>query len=378
MKHFLTLGWIILSSLCLSCARPFDEFSKSKSGNIPKQYLIIKTLGNSQILGYGARLTERSVPVIEGEVLYTGSVRGYFLALKKTSGSVVWRKKIKGGVESSPYYLNEKIYFGANDGNFYCVEAKTGKTLWTYATHSEIYSQPLIKGGIVYFITAKNELLALKAETGQWVWYHNKGYVQKFSLRGTSSPLYDDGKIYAGFSDGSLVAFNAFTGEIVWERLLSKEEKFIDVDATPVMVGDTLYAGTGDGHLYALEARTGNTRWQKKFQGIQNLETDQKKLYVADLSHKVSALNLEDGKKIWDFEVKKGVPSDMLMVEGQMVFGTSEGYIYSLSIDEGKELWRYKTDSGFFTKPVFNADRLYLYTQMSSIHVIDPFYLLAE
>lgn len=374
------LHLLILSILFMltSCGRPFGEIPKSKSGTTPKQYLVARLVDPSLSLGRMARPGEYSSPLIVGDIIYVGSVHGQFLAIRKNSGNILWRKKIKGGVESSPQYFDNKIYFGANDGNFYCVDAKTGKTLWTYPTHVEILSKPLIKGEIVFFLTSKNELYALKAQTGKWVWYYNRGYVQKISVRGTSSPVYDDGKIYMGFSDGSFYAFNAFNGEIVWQRILTGEEKFVDVDATPIVSGGMIWVGSSNGLVYALNDKNGETLWKRQYEGIRSMTADSERLYIASFSGKVFALERSNGLKEWEYPVKTGTPMDLSVVEDQLIFGTSEDYVYSINIENGSEIWRYASGSGVLSQPIFDADRVYLFSEQSALHVIDPFYLLSD
>lgn len=369
---------LLLCVLILSCSRPFDKIPKGESGASPKQRLLVHLVDPSSFIGRLARPSERSTPLIVGDTLYVGSIHDQFLAVKKKSGTPIWKKDISGGVESSPEYFSGKIYFGANDGFFYCVDAKTGKTLWTYKTETDVLSKPLVRGGIVYFQTVMNALYALQAETGKWVWYFNKGYNQKISMKGTASPVYDDGKIYTGFSDGTFYALNAFSGVELWHQKLAQEDKFVDIDVTPIIDQNKIFTGTSDGYIYALKLSNGETVWQKKVDGIRALSADSKKLFLSQLSDTVIALSKTNGERLWGFKTQQGIPSESLVVEDQLIFGTTKNFVYSINTENGSEIWRYSTDTGILSRPVFDSDHLYLYSEFSTLHVVDPFYLLAN
>ena len=90
MKFYL----LVLSILFIltACSRPFGEIPKSKSDTTPKQYLIARLVDPSLFVGRMARPVEYSSPLIVGDIVYVGSVHEQFLALRKNSGNVLWRK----------------------------------------------------------------------------------------------------------------------------------------------------------------------------------------------------------------------------------------------------------------------------------------------
>ncbi|MBI3016465.1 MAG: PQQ-binding-like beta-propeller repeat protein [Deltaproteobacteria bacterium] len=374
IRTFLLCLMLIFSAS--SCSSIFPKLEKSVSGNSPKKALVFSVVkSQASILTKLHPPVERATPLIIGDVIYQGSVHGKFFALQKKSGHVIWAKEIKGGVEGGAAYFDRRIYFGANDGFFYCLDSETGKTLWTYHAKTEILSTPIIVGGIVYFSTIQNTLYALKAQTGGWVWYYNKGYIQKISVRGSSSPVYQDGKIFVGFSDGYFYSFNAFNGNVLWFKKLTEEGKFIDVDVTPLVSSKDVIVATYDGNVVALQLTSGNVKWKYKNWDISGFTADEKAVYLTSSSGVVFCLNRNTGAKLWDTQLS-GVPTLPIVVEDQLIFGSSENFVYSLSIENGSEIWRYNTDSGMTAYPVFASDKLYIFTNLSVLHVVDPFYLI--
>ncbi len=373
----LVFGCILILLGVSGCSSVFPKLEKSASGNSPKKNLVFAVVKpQASILTKLHPPVERASPLVIGDVIYQGSVYEKFFALQKKSGQVIWTKSIKSGVEGGAAYFDRKVYFGANDGFFYCLDSETGKTLWSYNAKAEILSTPLVVGGIVYFSTTQNTLYALKSQTGEWVWYYNKGYIQKISVRGSSSPVYQDGKIFIGFSDGYFYAFNAFNGNVIWFKRLTEDDKFNDVDVTPLVSSKDIIVATYDGNVYSLQLASGAIKWKYKNWDVNGIAANDKAVYVTSSSGVVFCLNRNTGAKLWDVKLSSGIPTLPIVVEDQLILGSSENYVYSLSIENGAEIWRYNTDSGMTARPVFMSEKLFLFTDLSVIHVVDPFYLI--
>ena len=60
-----------------------------------------------------------------------------------------------------------------------------------------------------------------------------------------------------------LVALRLSNGSVAWlTQLKGEDDRFIDVDSTPVVVGDTLYVTSSSGGVWALDKTTGLVRWR--------------------------------------------------------------------------------------------------------------------
>lgn len=79
-----------------------------------------------------------------------------------------------------------------------------------------------------------------------------------------------------------------------------------DIKAAPVGTRQTIFCGSTDGNMYAI--------------GL-------------------------DGKQKWKFAAGNAIEAPALLIDGSVVFGTLDGWLFRLDGKTGRELWKYKTDN---------------------------------
>ncbi len=138
--------------------------------------------------------------------------------------------------------------------------------MWKNQLGSPIHLPPVITDDYVIATTAKGFIYNFSRKTGQLNWVTSKG--TRFWDR--SLVVHDD-KFIIGRSGGILQAHSIADGKIVWRVDLS-----VDVQARPLVVGDTIYVptthvGTGlnnDPHgkavFFAIDGHTGKVKWTRK------------------------------------------------------------------------------------------------------------------
>lgn len=72
---------------------------------------------------------------------------------------------------------------------------------------------------------------------------------------------------------------------------------------------------------------------------------------VGNSNGTVFCLYVEDGRQIWRFDTGKSVFSTPDVDSGKVVFGSSDGYIYCLDVVEGDLIWKFKTDAPIVAAP---------------------------
>ena len=117
------------------------------------------------------------------------------------------------------------------------------------------------------------------------------------TLRGTSSPAVLRGGVIAGFANGKVAALTLANGFQIWETSISipqgrsELERLVDVDANPVIVGDTVYVVSFQGKIAIIDLRSGNLGWSRDMSSYTGLGVDYSQVYVTDEDSNVWALS---------------------------------------------------------------------------------------
>jgi len=109
-------------------------------------------------------------PVIDKDgTLYVGTFKGEMLAIDSATGAVLWRFQAASWIFSSPVLNGENILFGDMKGNLYMLSASTGSKVWEVAVgdaaaKNAIVSTPLIQDQTIYVSTETNTIYTYSLE----------------------------------------------------------------------------------------------------------------------------------------------------------------------------------------------------------------------
>ena len=116
---------------------------------------------------------------------------------------------------------------------------------------------------------------------------------------------------------------------------------------TPAVHDDRIIFGNTTGLIYCLDHK-GKFMWQFKARAavlgsplIQN-----NIVYIGGSDHSFRALQLADGKQLWEFTGMEGpVTGSSLIYNNQVIFGAWDTYLYSLNISDGTLAWKWSNGS---------------------------------
>lgn len=318
------------------------------------------------------RKINRMTPVVTEDLVIQGNGIDGLVAYTKKFGYPKWRLKIENGVEPSATAINDRLFVGASDGKFYSVELSTGQIQWQFDTKSENLSQPLLHEGIVYFLAGNSVFYALDAVTGQQLWLYSRQDTSEFSIRGGSQAVIKDKTLYVGFSDGSLVALNATNGSSVWEVQLNKNKRFRDIDATPVIDGQNIYVSGYDDKLYCLNLN-GEIQWRIEGGGYSPVTIAGDRIYYPNTNGEVLALNKSSGAVLWKFKVPDGIATEVKFINGDLVFGESQGALRFLDKNDGREIGSFTPGRGILSTPFVSEkdSRVYFISGEANVYAIE-------
>ncbi len=110
---------------------------------------------------------------VRGALAYTGFSDGMLVALKVTSGDVVWTRSLAGAktqfidVDTTPVFDGEVLLAASYAGGVYAVSPENGSVRWQHAVEGA--SDLLVLPGGIYFTAPRVGLVALD-RSGQLRW----------------------------------------------------------------------------------------------------------------------------------------------------------------------------------------------------------------
>lgn len=280
---------------------------------------------------------------LEGAI-YFADLAGRYYAVG-ADGALKWVYPVPTGndrrILGAPLVMPDGLsFFGSWNNGFYCI-GPDGTMRWQAKVNGLVSSAPAADGEGNIYLAAKdssnqNALAVHKfsPNSAKPVWTYTDSQ-RLGSHRIISSPAIDTSRqrLYVGvcaFANGALIAVNLTNGQRAWSVRLPK-----GIIASPAVGADgTVYTGCLDGSLYAVNPDDGNPKWSFRADG-----------YFVFGSPSV------DGN-------------------GTVYFGDSDGTLYALS-REGKELWRFATNSNIESAPVVGADgTLYVTSNDSTLYAL--------
>lgn len=346
--------------LASSCATRNIHSGLTSSTEILTRGWTMQTAGPRSVSDRGF---EYSNPVIYANTILFGSISKGVTALYPGLMRTRWEFPVKGGVQSELLVEKDIVYFGGSDGYLYALNADTGKQIWKYEVKNSLISRPTFSGGRLFVTTADDTVYGFDAGTGKWLWHYKRRTPQTSTVHAASTPLVDGNEVVVGMSDGFIVALSVEEGTLKWERKIHLGVKFTDVDAGPVLAGETIFEPSYDGALYALKRKSGEVLWKFDAGGSKRVVVEDQDVYLPSSSGKVYSLNRQSGKQNWQFELDGGVPTQIILTDQYVIFGSSHQYLYVLDkkTGQGRYRWNVGDGSGFSGTPVYDPAKKSLY-----------------
>jgi outer membrane protein assembly factor BamB len=169
----------------------------------------------------------------------------------------------------------------------------------------------------------------------------------KFKTEGKifSSPITKNGTVYIGSEDGFLYAIEEKSGNLKWKFKTNGA-----IYSSPGIFENIIYFGSFDGNYYAVNTKNGALIWKFKTGGEHWLGE------IGMWGMKPETQYMED---LWDFYLS----SPIVFENGKsalVVFGSSDGNIYSVDAKKGNLKWKFKTNGPVHGTPVIDQNKVYI------------------
>ena len=331
------------------------------------------------------RLTEVSPqefaqPAVSADTVFDGSASGYFFALRASTGAVRWRIKV-GAVSCAPLLSGGMIYIGTADGTLLAVDSQTGTEKWRYQSRGPIEQVPAAGGDVIIFSNEADQVVALDAVSGKFKWQYKSETPEEYTLRGHAGVTIDNDLAYTGFSNGTMVALRRDTGSVAWSTSLKAEaDRFMDVDATPLVIGDRVYASSSSCGVYSLDKTTGLVRWRLPFWdaslpsstgNVGGLASDGKFIYVSVADLGTYALDFA-GNVIWRVGARGGgEPAAPVVHRDMLIYSLAGAGMYLADRKTGETLEYFDPGDGVSASPTIYDGRLFVMSNRGILYAFE-------
>lgn len=321
---------------------------------------------------------DRLQPAVAAGRIYSATANGMVYAFDSAQGKKIWQRRFDGLVISGGVGLNDRSLFaGTSKGVLLAMGREDGSEQWRAALSSEVLAPPVATASHVIVRCTDGNVFALNAENGHELWRY-QATVPALTLRGEGAPVISGDRVLLGLANGRLVSLSLYDGSLNWESSVvvpqgrTDLERMVDVDATPLVAGDTVYAVAHQGRVVALSLATGAQKWSHEIGSSAGMALDEHHLYVVDDADQVWALDRNNGASLWKSDkLKYRDLSAPAAVDGAVVVGDFEGYLHWLSIEDGSIIARRQIDSeGVRVAPAVIDDRLFVRSKSGDLEVL--------
>jgi outer membrane protein assembly factor BamB len=314
-----------------------------------------------------------STPLVSDGYVWVGTATGATIyKIDATTGKIMCSRSVPTYVDSSPVAATlpngQQVVFFAAYRNVYSFSATsaTCATNWTWSGEvlaSAVWDplayamsnsgEPLVVFGDA---NPDDSVYAVDAVTGTTVWHYatttggdnDVGSGVTVSAPGVNG--FADGVAYVPAKNGYVYALDLQTGALIWDSPMGTPPGSLESLATAALDGTNLVVGEATG-VYDFNAVTGKAGWtyttptdsqlapagppevvsSPAISGAAGSEV----VAFGDLGNAVRVLSMATGSLLYSYPAKSWITSSPAVSDGDLIIGSSDGYLYDFSAGGG-------------------------------------------
>jgi outer membrane protein assembly factor BamB len=319
-------------------------------------------------------------PVVAYDKVFASDRHGVVAAFDAQTGKLVWEVEVEdqGSLFSFSSGINaqlsggisagyDKIIIGAESGMLYVLAQETGELVWKIQVDGEILAAPLLTNNKVIVAMGNGKINAFDINDGQELWSYQQD-VPALTLRGISGLVESQGAAFFGLPNGKIGGVLVEDGRAIWEAIVTPQKggnelaSIIDIDSTPIALGETMYGVGYNGNLAAIEMRTGKVLWKRDYSAFKAMTVDGFNLYLTTTAGHVVAIDRRSGLERWSqLGLENRDLTAPVVFDGYVAVVDFEGVLHLLSQETGEFVGQQEIDDdGHIAKPIVDGKQLYL------------------
>lgn len=284
--------------------------------------------------------------------------KGNMRVVDALTGDDIWRTKTGLDFSSAAGESEDLIIMGTSDGQVVAMSKASGEMLWTTQVSSEVLAAPRGNKDAIVVLTIDSRLHGLDAKTGKERWTFD-ATAPALTLRGASSPIIIEDVAFVGFSNGQVGMFRLTDGQMIWLEAAAKPrgrneiERMVDINGTMSRVGNMVYVVTYHGNLLAVNIQSLEVVWSNPMSSYVGLTASGNQLIVTDADDNVYSIDRTTGETRWkQGELVGRYLTAPAIYDQYVAVGDVSGYLYALSVDNGRLLGYNRLFSAEMRAPV--------------------------
>jgi eukaryotic-like serine/threonine-protein kinase len=186
--------------------------------------------------------------------------------------------------------------------------------------------------------------------------------------------------IYVGACSGVFSALDRSNGALLWLYDIAADGDAREFHGNPVVTKDRVFIPTdGDtiGHLYAFNRDTGEVVWKYAHRGVNfsgftsDVLLDGDRIIGVTVDERIVSLNATSGAELWAFPIEsrhRRVGMSAALANGRIFFGSSNGGVYAVDSQSGKQLWKTLLDASTSTAIAVSDKAIIVGTQGKKLY----------
>ncbi|MDP2518803.1 PQQ-like beta-propeller repeat protein [Shimia thalassica] len=330
-------------------------------------------------------------PVAADGLIYTIDSQAKLQATA-SNGGVVWTRDLTPPRDDSEdalggglAYGSGKLFVATGFGSMVALNPKTGAVLWEQELGGIGSGSPTVFGDLVYIVSGDDNGWALEVETGRIAWQLSS-VPNVNNIMSAAAPALNDRFAIFPFGSGELQATFRNGGFRVWDAGISGERpgrarsKIGDISGDPVIEGSKVYAANHSGRIVALNIESGERLWTATEGALGPVWPVGGSVFMVNDRNKLLRLDSKDGSVIWSVDLPKFVESrptrqaalyahyGPVLAGGRLVVASSDGLLRIFDPASGAQVHAVEIPGGAASSPIVMNGTLYVVGGKGNLH----------
>jgi len=325
---------------------------------------------------YSSSGTLNLTPAADSERIYLPLAGGSIVSLSASEGQLYWKSEVGGEFSASPTADDRALYVASETttaegdsqpvkGSLRALGREAGVTLWLRTLPVPIRGSLAMSDEKLFAGTSNGGFYSIDKATGNVAWFVQLG--SAFNC----SPVISKHGVYVGSEDGTLISLEESSGKVRWRYATGGP-----IRGPVAITNDMVYFGSGDGYVYAVDEADGHLHWRSRTgAGVQAVKSVTRGLLVASFDNFVYLLSFQRGKRLWKRQLPGRISAQPVTAEDGALFtpiSSDAGVV--LGLRDGKQVNSLPTGEGSNTaaSPLIVADIVVLTTDQGLLAFSQP------